>query len=173
VLGTRLGSAPLSVRMRRTSIDLAPGSEIEEIYRADGAKLYRALLLFTGQPEIAKDAAAEAFAQALRRGAALRSPERWIWRVAYRVAAGELQRWRNTSGALPENGYEVPQTSLELAIAMRGLSAMQRAAVALHDYAGYSLRETAAIAGSTPSAISVHLVRAHRKLRASLEVDDD
>jgi RNA polymerase sigma factor (sigma-70 family) len=161
------------MRMPHTSPDLAAPTEIESFYRAQGATLYRALLLFTGNPEIAKDAASEAFAQAIRRGSALRSPDRWIWKAAYRLAAGELKRLRSATAEIPEEPYEIPETPLLLTVAMRGLSPMQRAAFALHDYAGYSLRETAAIAGSTPSAVSVHLVRAHRKLRASLEVDDD
>ena len=35
---------------------------------------------------------AEAFAQALRRGTAIRDPRSWVWRAAYRIAAGEKQR---------------------------------------------------------------------------------
>lgn len=160
------------MKMRRTSVDATPLTKIEAIYRVHGAKLYHALLLFAGNSEVAKDAVAEAFAQALRRGEDLRTPERWIWKAAYRLAAGELQRMRSESGELPEGTYEIREAPLLLTTAMKELSPMQRAAVALHDYAGYSLRETAVIAGSTASAISVHLVRAHRKLRALLEVED-
>src|SRR2546430_12508817 len=39
----------------------------------------------------ASDAMAEAFAQALARGNELRSPQRWVWRAAFRIAAGELK----------------------------------------------------------------------------------
>ena len=41
---------------------------IEELYRKDGSKLWRALAAYTALPEVASDAVAEAFAQALRRG---------------------------------------------------------------------------------------------------------
>jgi DNA-directed RNA polymerase specialized sigma24 family protein len=41
--------------------------------------MWQAVLAFAGDPEVASDAVAEAFAQALRRGDAIRSPERWLW----------------------------------------------------------------------------------------------
>ena len=46
----------------------------EGLYREHGDRLWRSLLLFTGRPEIASDAAAEAFAQAIRRGDQIRDP---------------------------------------------------------------------------------------------------
>jgi RNA polymerase sigma factor (sigma-70 family) len=159
--------------MRRTSVDGSPLTKVELLFREQGPKLYRALLLYAGDREVASDAVAEAFAQALRRGDAIRSPERWIWKTAYLVAAGELDLRRSASGPTPEASYEIPETPLLLSVAMRQLSPMQRASVALHDFAGYTLREVAGITGSSASAVSVHLVRAHRKLRRHLEEDTD
>jgi RNA polymerase sigma-70 factor (ECF subfamily) len=156
--------------MGRISVGNA-ATNVELVYREQAPRLYRALLLYAGDREIASDAVAEAFAQALRRGDAIRSLERWIWKTAYRVAAGELDR-RSVTGPTVETAYEIPETPLLLSVAMRELSPMQRASVALHDFAGYKLREVAAITGSTASAVSVHLVRAHRKLRRYLEVVD-
>lgn len=162
-----MGTTP-TMAMRRTSVG-SPVTELELVYREQAPGLYRALLLYAGDPEIAGDAVAEAFAQALRRGDAIRSLERWIWKTAYRVAAGELDRRRSATGRTVEGAYEIPETPLLLSVAMGELSPMQRASVALHDFAGYPLREVAAITGSTASAVSVHLVRAHRKLRRHLE----
>ena len=51
---------------------------LEGFYRAERDKLWRALLLFCGDQEIASDAVAEAFAQALRRDAEIREIDRWI-----------------------------------------------------------------------------------------------
>jgi RNA polymerase sigma factor (sigma-70 family) len=172
VLGNLPGALPIRM-MRRTSLDETPVTGLEVVYREQGPKLYRALLLYAGDRDVASDAVAEAFAQALRRGTALRSPGRWIWKTAYRVAAGELGRRRSASARVPETAYEIPEAPLLLSLAMRELSPMQRASVALHDFAGYTLREVAAITGSTASAVSVHLVRAHRKLRRHLEEDLD
>ena len=144
-------------------------TELERVYREQGAKLYRALLLYAGDREIAADAVAEAFAQALRRGAEIEMVDRWVWRTAYRVAAGELATRSTSLTDATEVTYEISDAAPILALAMRDLSPKQRASVALHDYAGYTLRETARIIGSTPSAVSVHLVRAHAKLKRHLE----
>jgi DNA-directed RNA polymerase specialized sigma24 family protein len=50
--------------------------------------MWQAVFAFAGDPEVASDAVAEAFAQALRRGDAIRSPERWLWRTVFRIALG-------------------------------------------------------------------------------------
>jgi DNA-directed RNA polymerase specialized sigma24 family protein len=51
---------------------VAAVGEIEALYRQDGDRLWRALYAFAGDEDVASDAAAEAFAQALRRGRGLR-----------------------------------------------------------------------------------------------------
>jgi RNA polymerase sigma-70 factor (ECF subfamily) len=155
--------------MPRISIRQRPGTDVERLYREQGGRLWRAILLFAGDPDVASDAVAEAFAQVLRRGDAVRSAEAWVWKAAYRVAAGELKRRRDTVNPLPETEYEIPDAPVILSVAMRSLSPMQRAAVALHDYAGYTLREVAGITGSTTSAVGVHVHRGRRRLRKILE----
>ncbi len=67
-----------------------PVDDIEAVYRAHAPRLWRSLRAWTGDATITDDAVAEAFAQALRRGDALRDPERWVWRTAYRIAAGAI-----------------------------------------------------------------------------------
>lgn len=67
------------------------GRRIELVYREHGARMWRAVFLASGSREVADDAVAEAFAQALRRGSAVRDPAAWLWRVVFRLAAGELK----------------------------------------------------------------------------------
>lgn len=149
-----------------------PSDELERVYREQGARLWRAVLAFTGDREVASDAVAEAFAQALRRGEALRSPERWVWRAAFRIAAGELKD-RRTQDALAGGGsYEMPDPRTDVLEALAELSPRQRAVVLLHDYAGYSANEAADILSSTAATVRVHLTRARRRLRHLLEDGD-
>ena len=54
----------------------ARAAEIERVYREGGARMWHAILAFAGDREVANDAVAEAFAQALRRGDQVRDPER-------------------------------------------------------------------------------------------------
>ena len=80
--------------------------EIEVVYRRQGERMWRALYGYAGNRDIADDAVAEAFAQALRRGTALRQPERWIWRAAYKIAAGKLKERATSASPLPDLGRQ-------------------------------------------------------------------
>jgi DNA-directed RNA polymerase specialized sigma24 family protein len=101
--------------------------EIERLYREQGSRMWRALLAFAGDPEVASDAVAEAFAQALRRGGEIRDPKRWLWRAAFRIAAGELkERRRAAPGVAKEKSYELEEPARELIAALAKLSVKQR-----------------------------------------------
>jgi RNA polymerase sigma factor (sigma-70 family) len=147
-------------------------SELERLYREQGDRMWRAILAFGGDPEVASDAVAEAFAQVLRRGDAVVDVERWVWRSVFRIARGELKRWRSEVGDPRELSYEVEEPARELVAALARLSPKQRAAVVLHHAEGYSLREIAAIIGSSPGAVKVHLLRGRKRLRELLEAED-
>jgi predicted RNA polymerase sigma factor len=54
-------------------------------------RLWRALAAYAGDRDIADDALAEAFAHAAARWPALRMPDRWVWKAAFWIAAGELK----------------------------------------------------------------------------------
>jgi RNA polymerase sigma factor (sigma-70 family) len=146
-----------------------PELEIERLYREQRDRLWRAVLAFSGDRDLAADAVAEAFAQLLRRGEAVRDPLRWVWRATFRIAAGELKERRMMSGSeVPETAYEMAEPIRELVTALARLSPKQRAAVILHHYAGYPTKEVAEIIGSTTAAVRVHLSAGRRRLRGFL-----
>ena len=148
-------------------------TDAELLYREQGARLWRALLAYSGDPDVASDASSEAFAQLLRRGQGVRDPQRWLWRAAFRIAAGDLTE-RRRADPLSEDRrtYEMEEPARELLDALVRLSPHQRAAVVLHHAAGYPVKEIAAILGSTPAAVKVHLSRARKRLRVLLEEAD-
>jgi RNA polymerase sigma-70 factor, ECF subfamily len=161
-----------------TSVDHVPAGvsgtgRIERLYRERGDRIWRGLLAFSGDPEVASDAVAEAFAQVLRRGDEVRDPERWVWRAAFRIAAGELKEQRKREVLGVAGSYEMEEPARDLVVALGSLSERQRASVILHDAAGYSAREVAKIVGSTEAAVRVHLMRARRRLQELLKHDDD
>jgi DNA-directed RNA polymerase specialized sigma24 family protein len=146
---------------------------LERVYREQGHRIWRAVLLTSGSRDVADDAVAEAFAQALRRGRALRDPGAWVWRAAFRIAAGELmQRGRMATFAV-EPVIGMPEPFVDLWRALAQLPMKQRASVVLADYAGWSHREIADALGSSVSAIGVHVHRARKRLRELLEATDD
>jgi DNA-directed RNA polymerase specialized sigma24 family protein len=103
---------------------------LEAVYRRDGGRIWRAVLMYAGNREVASDAVAEAFAQALSRGDAIRDPGRWVWRAAFRIAAGDLKERRKRIDAAEER-YEHSELPLLLREALARLSPKQRAAVVL------------------------------------------
>jgi RNA polymerase sigma factor (sigma-70 family) len=145
---------------------------LERVYREQGARIWRAVLLSSGSREVADDAVAEAFAQALRRGRALRDPAAWVWRVAFRVAAGELKERGRVDAFTDEPAAGLPDRFLDLWRAIAVLPPKQRASVVLADYAGWSHREIAKALGSSVSAVGVHVHRARKRLRDLLEDED-
>jgi RNA polymerase sigma-70 factor (ECF subfamily) len=147
--------------------------ELERLYREQGERMWRALYAYAGDPEVASDAVSEAFAQALRRGDAIREPDRWVWRSAFRIAAGEMKRRRDAPvPAFGDATYEMEEPARELMSALRSLSPKQRAAVVLHHAGGYPVSEVATIIGSTTAAVKVHLMRGRRRLRELLKEED-
>ena len=147
----------------------------DDAYRAEAPRLWRALLLFAGgDREIASDATAEAFAQGIARGDAVRSPGAWVWKAAFVIARGELAR-RGTPEPRIERTPSDPalEDILDVIAALRRVSPMQRAAVVLHHYAGYPVREVAEILGTSRSAVGVHLFRARARIQRELGDDDD
>jgi RNA polymerase sigma-70 factor, ECF subfamily len=145
---------------------------LESVYREHGARLWRSVLLASGSREVADDAVAEAFAQALRRGRALRDPAAWVWRAAFRIAAGELkERGRMTAFAV-EPVLGIPEPFVDLWRALARLPMKQRASVVMADYAGWSHREIAKALDSSVPAVGVHVHRARKRLRDLLEDED-
>jgi RNA polymerase sigma-70 factor (ECF subfamily) len=146
-----------------------PVTDIEAVYRAHAPRLWRSLLAWTGDAAIADDAVAEAFAQALRRGAALRDPERWVWRAAYRIAAGALKERGRHRRTAPETSYRLDKVPSELVEALASLTPGQRAAIVLHYYADLRVHDVAEVLGTSSAAVKVTLMRARRRLRTLLE----
>ena len=159
--------------MAETLVRAGPDRDLEHLYREHGARLWRALVAYAGDPEIANDAVAEAFAQALGRGSDLRDPLRWVWRVAFRVAAGELKDRRRRGNVETERSAQVDDPDVELLDALRRLSPKQRAALVLHYYVGHPTKEIAAILGSSAATVRVHLSQGRRRLRRILEDQGD
>jgi RNA polymerase sigma-70 factor, ECF subfamily len=134
--------------------------------------MWHAVLGYAGDPEVASDAVAETFAQALRRGTDIRDPRAWVWRTVFRVAGGLLGDRARTAPLPTEGSYEMEMPARELIAALARLTSKQRAAIVLHHGAGFPIRDVAATIGSTSAAVKVHLARGRRRLRELLEDED-
>jgi len=153
----------------------AGADRVREAYQSQHVRLWRALAAWSGSSDVADEAVAETFAQLLRRGAAVGDPVAWAWRTGFRIAAGELQRRRrdvrNELGEVPLPAA-TPDGVLDLLRALHHLTDQQRACVVLCDLLGYSADEAGRLLRTSAATVRVQRMRARRRLRAQLEVDD-
>ena len=151
---------------------VAAAGEIEAVYRQDGDRLWRALYAFSGDEDVASDAVAEAFAQALRRGAAIREVRSWVWRSAFQLAKGDLKRQSSVGhGPMPESAVHDARPDEQLLEALQGLTPQQRAVIVLHYYVDCPVGEIARRTGINPLAVRAHLSRGRKHLRVLLGED--
>ncbi len=159
--------------MDRTPRTASRSDELGRLYQDEGSRLWRAVFAYGGDTEVASDAVAEAFAQCIRRGDEVRDPRAWVWRSAFRIAAGELkERGRHQELGTEERPHEIPEEVGDLMTLIAGLPRQQRAALVLRHYAGYDTREVAQIIGTSQATVRVHLSRGRRRLRELLEDTD-
>jgi RNA polymerase sigma-70 factor (ECF subfamily) len=145
------------------AVDTAPS--IEAVYRRDAERLWRAVYAFAGDAEIASDAVAEAYAQAIHRGSAVRDPAAWTWRAAFRIASGALKA-RRIDGKPASRGEHVDRyVNQDLLNSLEQLPESQRAAVILFYYADLSIRDIAQRLGSNSLAVRANLSRGRKRLR--------
>src|SRR3954468_9998267 len=135
--------------METTLAAIEVRQSVEALYRAEGDRLWRAVYAFAGDTEIASDAVAEAYAQVLRRGAAVRDPAAWTWRAAFRICAAALKaRPPADPGPAESTGQIDEYADAPLRAPLRRLQAARRAAVILYYYADLPIRDIAARLGS-------------------------
>jgi RNA polymerase sigma factor (sigma-70 family) len=146
---------------------------VEEAFTAMAPRLWRALLLYSGDRELADDAVSEAFAQSIAASSSIEDVRAWIWTAAFKIAAGEMRRrGASAGGAIPVD-LPVPEgmdaaSLIDLVTALGQITEMQRRALILRHYLCYSNVEIARILGSSPASIGVQLFRSTRKLRGLL-----
>jgi RNA polymerase sigma-70 factor (ECF subfamily) len=146
---------------------------VARLYDEESPRLWRALVGFTGDRELASDSVADAFALALQHESAIHDLRAWIWTVAFRLAAAELRR------AVPQLEDDIGSSDVdsfdavpELVRALQKLSPKQRLAIVLHDYADRPTAEVADVLGCSRATVHVHLSKGRKRLRGSLEVRD-
>ena len=147
--------------------------DFAEVFRRDGAGVYRTLYAFSGgRRDIAEEATAEAFARAIAHARTIRDPLAWIYRTAFRLATRELKADAQR-GATPQEAGRVDDTDTgELVAALRRLSPNQRAAVVLRFEADLPVDEVARRMGASAPTVRVHIHRARARLRDLLGTEE-
>jgi len=185
--GSGDGTAPQPLRIvppaeptapsRPTPAASAWSDQVKATYLEVRAPLWRAVVAWSGDVDVADEAVAEAFAQLLRRGDEVLDPAAWVWRAAFRVAAGDLQRRRGRARRVADPEAlelvasptdRLPDDALDLVTALQALTDQQRHCIALVDVAGHTAPSAAEILGTSAATVRVQLMRARRQLRTLL-----
>ena len=141
---------------------------LERVYRSEHDRLWRSLLSYTGSRDLASEAESEAFTQLIGRGDEVRDPAAWVWRSAYRIANGLMDR-RVRPTPVVEPTPATDWSIVDLLSMLDPLSRQQRACVVLRYVGGFTGPEIAELLGTSAGTVRVQLHRAHETLRATLE----
>ena len=143
--------------------------------------LVRTLTVYTGDPQLGADLAADALSKAAQhwtRVSRMASPGGWVHRVGINAANSWFRRRLAARRALARRGpdqtvHHDPDTADILAVrqAIGRLPARRRACVVLHHLAGLSTGEVAAVLDISPATVRSHLRHAYTDLRADLGED--
>jgi RNA polymerase sigma-70 factor, ECF subfamily len=144
---------------------LGEPAAIDEFVRGHWAPVWRAALAITADPQLAEDAAQEAFIRALRSLDHLkqRPVEPWLRRIAINCAIDQLRRRPNGwVEPAPDAGYldELPGGDAGLVSAVLGLSLERRVVVVLHYWFDYTRNEISAVLDIPPGTVASRLSRA-------------
>lgn len=156
----------------------------EELIRREHDAIVRAAYVITGDAELARDVAQDAFAEVYVRWRTverLDRPGAWLRRVAIRKAVRAANRERRrpllerlSVGRAGGSSADADGSSgLDdgLAPLLSCLSPTQRAAIVLHYVEDRPVGEVADALGITPSTASVHLSRARARIGELLAAD--
>jgi RNA polymerase sigma-70 factor (ECF subfamily) len=150
-----------------------PLADLTEFVRDNNDRLIRLAGLVCRNVADAEDAVQAALERGWRNQAGLRDPERlkpWIDRIVVREAIRITRSRESVLGRLLGRDRDDVATKVaELKQAYARLSAEQRAVVALHLYAGYSVAETAEAVGAPVETVRSRLRLARQHLRVELE----
>ena len=152
-------------------------ADFTTFYESEAPKLVRSVALAIGEPTLAEDAVAEAFARAWSRWPQVRTNDRpaaWVMRVALnhandRFRRRRVERRRAGMVARPETTQDPdPQVDRRLWDAVRALHKQERTLVALRYVADMSQAEIAEVLRIPVGTVASGLNRARHKLGVAL-----
>jgi RNA polymerase sigma-70 factor (ECF subfamily) len=158
-------------------------AQLSDFFAAHYDRLVGLAGLICRSPATAEDAVQTALEQAWRNRNTLRNSEllkAWLDQIVVREAIRSNRNpWvsrllpgaAKTMDAIADRTPAMNPAWISLIDAFRRLPAHQRAAVALHMYAGYSVEETAELTGSTFETTRSRLRLARARLRRELTED--
>ena len=165
--------------MAATAIGIQATRDLDELYRAHAAEVFRYAYAVLGNRADAEDVTQTTFVNALRaleRGEQPRKPANWLITIAHNLIR---QRFRQQQSRPREVELDREFATLEaeddgpsiedLVRALQRIPETQREALVLRELEGRSYKEIAAILGVSVTALETLIFRARRSLAEELE----
>ncbi|HEY8471157.1 MAG TPA: sigma factor-like helix-turn-helix DNA-binding protein [Natronosporangium sp.] len=172
-MGAQAAALPLEEELDRPSAEAA--EPFEAFYRAAVDRVYRALVVTLGDPQLAREATDEAMTRAYANWARVRTlenPGGWAYRVGLNWANSwwrKRRRERIVPSAPPDTTVTPPDPAATAAgQALAALALPQRAVVVCRVLLELSTAETAAVLGVAEGTVKSRLARALAALRTAL-----
>ena len=147
----------------------------EELFNACYPRLTGWVRRLVDDDEVAREIAAEAFARLLARWSRLDNPQSYLYVIAANLVS---DHWRKTGrerhavkklAAAPTGASAChPAQDVDVRALIEALPPRLRAAFLLHHYAGFGVREVAAMLGRPEGTIKADLHHARVRLKAAL-----
>lgn len=161
--------------------------DLARLFAEHHAALFRYLSRMTGDPDLAADAAQEAFVRLLEKPPEPREVRGWLFRVGIN-AARESERTRlrrvrlledrpgrapvGDAPARPDEALEREEKRRRVQRALSGLSERDRQILLMREE-GFSHREIAEAVGTTTGSVGTMIARALDRLAAGLPLDEE
>jgi RNA polymerase sigma factor (sigma-70 family) len=162
-----------------------PPFDAEALFDAHHQALYRYLVRFCGDADLAADAAQEAFARLVERPPRDGNVRAWLWRVGTNAAMEQTRTGARRRRLLahapmlqpigdpPRDAHELAEGAdarARVAAALAALAPKERTAVLMREE-GFSHREIASAVGTTTGSVGTLLARALERLALLLPLD--
>lgn len=160
--------------------------DVEALFRAHSEPLFRYLVRFTGDADLAADATQEAFARMIESPPDDRHPRAWLYKVATNYAR-ERARTRSRRAELseaaapllaPDEGRRPDEETAARWAAARVRQGLARLddrdrTILLMRHDGFTHREIADAVGTTTGSVGTMIARALGKLALALDLDQE
>ena len=165
--------------MATTAIGIRAKSELDELYRAHAAEVYRYVYAVLGNRADAEDVTQTTFVNALRaleRGERPRKPANWLITIAHNLIRQRFRQQQSRPRQV-ELDRDVPSLEADdagpsiedLVRALQRIPETQREALVLREMEGRSYKEISGILDVSETALESLIFRARRSLAEELE----
>jgi RNA polymerase sigma-70 factor (ECF subfamily) len=147
----------------------------EELFNASYPRLAGWVRRLVDDDDTAHEIASEAFTRLLARWTALDNPQSYLYMIAtnlvrdhWRKSGRERRAIRTLTAAAPLDPAYHPVQDVDVRALIEALPARLRSAFLLHYYAGFGVREVAAMLGRPEGTVKADLHHARNRLKAAL-----